>query len=229
MFCSIKKCLKLKSKYKGRVETVVKYAKTIDDFNDLVDPRTLAHHCLGLEPATFILCAIAIEEKNECLFPSLLPPFPSFYFFFTKCFSPAEMTTKFNHDTYTRMREKKDEPLSSLRKKVVRVVDQGTPATPATSIPETTKVPSPATSVEELTPRTKKPRMEDKGKEKASSWSSNVWDDASLALTRAQDLFNADKLKVLSEVPSNEMVGHHVHKLIQAISLCNLLFTFFLL
>ena len=82
MFCSIKKCLKLKSKYKGRVETVVKYAKMIDDFNDLVDPRTLAHHYLGLEPATFILRAIAIKEKNECLFPSLLPPFPSFYFFF---------------------------------------------------------------------------------------------------------------------------------------------------
>ena len=44
----------------------MRYAKTIDDFDDLVDPRTLAHHCLGPEPSTFVLRAIAIEEKNEC-------------------------------------------------------------------------------------------------------------------------------------------------------------------
>ena len=43
----------------------MKYAKTIDDFDDLVDPQTLAHHCLGLEPSAFVLWAIAIEEKSK--------------------------------------------------------------------------------------------------------------------------------------------------------------------
>ena len=216
--------------------------KTIDDFDNLVNPQIFACHCLGPEPSTFILCAIAIEEKSECVFPSLLLPFPSFscmcvciyiyiyifFFFFTKCFLLVEMTTKFNQDMYARMRAKKNEPLSALGKKVVRVVDQRTLATPVTSVLETARVPSPATSMEELIPWTKKPSVVEKEKEKVSSRSSNIWDDASLALTRAQDLFNVDELKVLSEVPSNEMVGRHIHKLIQVISLCNLLFTFFL-
>ena len=59
----------------------MKYAKTIDDFDDLVDLRTLAHHCLGPEPSAFVLRAIAIEEKSECYHTSL-----SFPFFFFKCF-----------------------------------------------------------------------------------------------------------------------------------------------
>ena len=66
------------------------------------------------------------------------------------------------------MRAKKNKPLFSLGKRVVRVMDQGTPATPATSVPETTRVPSLATSVKELTPRMKKPHVANKGKEKVS-------------------------------------------------------------
>ena len=56
--------------------------------------------------------------------------------------------------------------------------------------------------------------MADKGKEKADSRSSSVWDNAGLALTRAQDAFIADDLKVLSGIHSNEIVGHHIHKLV---------------
>ena len=103
---------------------------------------------------------------------------------------------------------------------------KGTRATPATSVPKATRMASPATSVEEITSWMKKPRVEDKGMEKASSQSSSIWDNASLALLRAQDAFMADELKALSRVPSNELVGHHVHKPIQVIPLCNLLFTF---
>ena len=44
-----------KSRYKGRVQAVTEYAKTIKDFDDLIDPRTLAHHFLGLEPSSFVL------------------------------------------------------------------------------------------------------------------------------------------------------------------------------
>ena len=83
------------------------------------------------------------------------------------------------------MREKKNEPLSNLGKRVVRVVEKWTPVTPATSIPEVTRTASPTTSVEEITPRLKKQRVADKGKEKADSHSFNVWDDVGLALTRA--------------------------------------------
>lgn len=66
-------------------------------------------------------------------------------------------------------------------------MDQGALAAPATLFPELTRVASPATSVEELLPHKKKPRVGDKGKEKASLRSSSVWDDSNLALTRAQD------------------------------------------
>ena len=45
----------------------------------------------------------------------------------------------------------------------------GTPTTPATYVPKVTRMASPATSMEEITLRMKKLRMDDKGKEKASS------------------------------------------------------------
>jgi len=69
-------------------------------------------------------------------------------FLFLKCFSFAEITTKFNKKMYAKMRAKKNEPLSNLGKKVVRVVEKGTPVTPATSVPEVTRIASPTTSVE---------------------------------------------------------------------------------
>ena len=57
----------LESKFEERVRTTVEYASPIDDFDDLVDPQTLAHHCLGLEPSHYILHAIRHEEKSEFL------------------------------------------------------------------------------------------------------------------------------------------------------------------
>lgn len=124
------------------------------------------------------------------------------------------MTTKFNQELYTKMGAKKNEPLSKLRKRVVRVVEKGTPIILATSILEATRIASSTTSVEEITPWTKKPRLADKGKEKTSSRSSSIWDDAGLALTRAQDAFTTEDLQVLSSMPSNEIVDRHIHKLV---------------
>ena len=115
---------------------------------------------------------------------------------------------------YAKIKAKKNEPLSNLRKRVVRVVEKGTPITPVASIPKATRVASPATSVEEITPHPKRQCVADKGKEKADSRSSSVWDNAGLALTTAQDAFIADDLKVLSGIHSNEIVGHHIHKLV---------------
>ena len=37
---------------------MIKYARTIDDFDELVDPRKLAHHCLGPEPSLYVLQTI---------------------------------------------------------------------------------------------------------------------------------------------------------------------------
>ena len=71
------------------MKVAVKHAKTIDDFDDLIDMRTLARHCLCLEPSTFVLWAIAIEEKSDyyhiltsSLFLSLLFFFPSVFLLF---------------------------------------------------------------------------------------------------------------------------------------------------
>ena len=67
-FCfAVKKHLKLEVKFKGRMQAAIEYMKTIEDFDELVDPRTFARHCLGLEPSHFILQAIRRDEKNKFL------------------------------------------------------------------------------------------------------------------------------------------------------------------
>ena len=73
------------------------------------------------------------------------------------------MTTKFNKDIYAWMRSKKDEPLSAIGAKFVRVTERGTPIL-AMSIPTHVMVgiALPTPSVEELTPWHKKPRTGDK-------------------------------------------------------------------
>ena len=92
-------------------------------------------------------------------------------FFFFKVFpffSFVEMTIKFNQDMYAKMRAKKNEPLSALGKRVVRIVDQGSLATPVATVARPTRVASPTTSVEEITTLRKKAHVVDKGNEKAS-------------------------------------------------------------
>ena len=75
---------------------------------------------------------------------------------------------------YAKMKAKKNEPLSNLRKIVVCVVEKGTPITLAASIPKATRVASPATSVEEITLHPKRQCVANKGKEKADSQLSSV-------------------------------------------------------
>ena len=74
-------------------------------------------------------------------------------FFFNECFPFAGMTTKFIQGMYARIRAKKNEPLSNLGAKTVRVMDKGasvTPATLATPGTKTTRTASSATLVEEI-------------------------------------------------------------------------------
>ena len=105
------------------------------------------------------------------------------------------MTTKFNKDMYTKMRAKKDEPLSNIGKKAVRITGRGSPAVPVTLITpvvsgtETTRTVSPSTSIEELpTPASKRPRLSSKDKEKVDSRTSTIWSDERLAVDRAHGL-----------------------------------------
>ena len=67
MSCTVKRWPKLKSRYKERIEKAIVYVKMIEDFDNLVDPRTLAFYCLGLEPSAFVLRNIEIEgKKSKC-------------------------------------------------------------------------------------------------------------------------------------------------------------------
>ena len=59
---------------------------------------------------------------------------------------------KFNQGMYAKMRAKKNEPLSNLGKRTMRVVEKGVSVTLATPGTETTRIASSATSVEEITP-----------------------------------------------------------------------------
>jgi len=56
--------------------------------------------------------------------------------------------------------------------------------------------------------------LADKGKEKVDLRLLSIWDNASLTMTRAQDAFTTEDLQVLSGMPSNEIVGCHIHKLV---------------
>ena len=138
------------------------------------------------------------------------------------------MTTKFNKDMYAKMREKKDEPLSNIGKKMVRITGRGSPAVLATSITpvasgaKTTRTASPSTSIEELpTPASKRPRLSLKEKEKVDPRTSTIWNDERLAMDRAHGVITAEDLKVFTGVPSNTVASRHVHRLVQVRSSCD--------
>ena len=59
---------------------------------------------------------------------------------------------KFNQEMYTKMRAKKNEPLSTLRARTVRIVKKGVSITPATLGTETMRIASLATSIEKIAP-----------------------------------------------------------------------------
>ena len=62
---TVKRLPKLKSRYKGCVEKAIEYPKMVEDWDDLVDPRTLAFYCLGPELSTYDLRNIDIKEKKS--------------------------------------------------------------------------------------------------------------------------------------------------------------------
>ena len=91
----------LESRFKECVREAVKYVSTIEDFDNLVDPRTLARHYLGLEPSLYVLNAIDWERKEVWVTLTLgklnvLSFFRLIFLTLTLIFLSIEMTTKFN-------------------------------------------------------------------------------------------------------------------------------------
>ena len=62
---------KLESQYHERVHSAIAFAKEIEDFDDLVDPRHLFNYCLGPEPSKYMLEKIHCEEKSKFIFAIL--------------------------------------------------------------------------------------------------------------------------------------------------------------
>ena len=167
-----------------------------------------------------------MKEKRVSL--KLVNALLTYIFFFLTLVPLAEMTTKFNKDMYAKMRTKKDEPLSNIGKKAVRITGRGSPTVPAISITlvasgaETTRTTSPSTSIEELlTPASKRHRLSSKEKEKVDPRMSTIWSEKRLAVDRAHGLITAEDLKVFTRVPPNTMASRHVHRLVQVRSSCD--------
>ena len=124
------------------------------------------------------------------------------------------MMNKFNQSMHAKIWGKRNEALSSIGKKTVWVVEKGVSVPHPALVTEPSRTTLPATSIEEITPIRKRPWVEDKGKDKANSRSSSIFDDAGLALSRAHESFSAEELRAFSGVPFDEFVGRHIHKLV---------------
>ena len=133
------------------------------------------------------------------------------------------MTSKFNKEMYKKIREKKNEPLSSIGQKKLRftdkekekekeMVERGS-STPILELVDGQEA-SPGISVEEVARPFKRQKLGSKGKEKVGS---NIWSDAEVAVDRANEFFTLGEMKEISSTPSHEMVSRHVHKLVQII------------
>ena len=118
----------LESEFDERVQAAIQYARTIEDFNELIDPCTHTRHSLRLEPSLYVLSALDQEEKKRKLpwYPGRFSsqPFSPFFLFELLVFFGAEMTSKFNKEMYKKIREKKNEPLSSIDQKKLRFTDK---------------------------------------------------------------------------------------------------------
>ena len=55
----------LKSRYRGRVQKAIEYARIVENWDYLVDPRILAFYYLGPEPSAFVLRTLSIEGKKS--------------------------------------------------------------------------------------------------------------------------------------------------------------------
>lgn len=113
------------------------------------------------------------------------------------------------------MKAKKNEPFSSIGQRRVQVIQKEVPeiALPTLAL-EGARIASLTISIEEITPRWKRRKIEGKGKEKVDV---SVWDDTRVALMRAHNFVTLVDLKKLFGVPSHEIMNRHMHKLVQVL------------
>ena len=137
------------------------------------------------------------------------------------------MTTKFNKDLYAKMKVKKNEPLSSIGQRRLKITNkererekENESAERGSSTPtlDEGRATSPVISIEEVDLPTKKQKIGEKGKEKMCS---NAWTDAEVTMARANEFLTLEEMREISSMPSHEIVSQHVHKLEHvASSLC---------
>ena len=129
------------------------------------------------------------------------------------------MTSKFNKEMYKKIKEKKNEPLSSIGQKKLRftdkekekekereMVERGS-STPILELVDGQEA-SLGVSVEEVARPLKRLKVGGKGKEKVGS---SIWSDAEAAVDRVLEFFTLGEMKEISSTPSHEMVSRHVH------------------
>ena len=127
------------------------------------------------------------------------------------------MTTKFKQEMYARIKGKKNKPLSSIGQRRLRVTDkekekETVERGSSTPTLDEGRAASPGVSIEEVVLPLRRRKMGNKGKEKIGF---SVWVDVGVAMARANELLTLEEMKEISDVPSQEMVSHHVHKLVQ--------------
>ena len=121
------------------------------------------------------------------------------------------MTSKFNKEMYKKIKEKKNEPFSSIGQKKLRftdkekekekekeMVERGS-STPILELVDGQEA-SPGVSVEEVARPFKRQKLGSKGKEKVGS---SVWSDTEVAVDRANEFFTLGEMKEISSTPSH--------------------------
>ena len=106
--------------------------------------------------------------------------------------------SKFNKDMYAKIKAKKNEPLSSIGQKTLRITNKERErekevakrgsSTPTLDEGRTTSL---AVSLEEV-PAPKKQKIGHKGKEKVGS---NIWADAEATMAQANELLTPEEMK----------------------------------
>ena len=146
------------------------------------------------------------------------------------------MTSKFNKEMYRKIKEKKNEPLSSIGQKKLRFTDRKKEKEKEKELVErgsSTLIleldgqeASPGVSIKEVARPLKRLKVGGKGKEKVGS---SIWSDAETAVDRVNEFFTLGEMKEISSTPSHEMASRHVHKLVQVTfpALVSHLFCFF--
>ena len=209
-------CLELEDQHRSWVHAALAFAREIEDFDDLVNPRHLFDCCLGPKPLKYVMEKIRREKKSKIVyFLTLIIPLSSLAssllcLIAYLTFGLTEMLIRYSKEKYACIRGLKNEPLSNLAadSKKRKLSEEKGKAVALPSVQVALSSPTPSLEVTTFTP----PTTRSKGKGKAGR---SVWDDLATTMGHAHNVITDDTLKGLSSIPSHELVGRHIHKLVQ--------------